>query len=62
MLVRSKRITVLKRVTVVCIEAIPAFWTRSSHVPGRVARVGVWNVKSCMRKHITKRGMVSIED
>lgn len=29
----------LKRVTAVCIEAIPALATRSSHVPGSCARV-----------------------
>lgn len=52
----------LKRVTVVCIEAMPAFWTRSSHVPGSVARADFGNVKRSMRKHITKREMVSIED
>jgi hypothetical protein len=61
MLVRSKRITLLKRVTAVCIEAMPAFGIRSSHVPGRVARVRVENVRSVMilMKHVRKRGMVS---
>lgn len=28
----------LKRVTAVCMEAMPAFSNRSSHVPGRSAR------------------------
>lgn len=31
----------LKCVTAVCMEAIPASATRSSHVPGRSARVGM---------------------
>lgn len=51
----------LKRVTAVCIEAMPAFEARSSHVPGRVARVGLGSVRS-VKKHIKKRGKFSIED
>lgn len=47
MLVRSRRITVLKCVTAVCIEAMPAFGIISSHVPGRSARAGM----SKRRKH-----------
>jgi hypothetical protein len=40
---------------------MPAFGIRSSHVPGRVARVKVENVRSVMilMKHVRKRGMVS---
>lgn len=30
----------LKRVTAVCMEAMPAFSKRSSHVPGSSARAG----------------------
>ena len=42
MSVRSRRTTVPYRVTAVCMEAMPAFVTRSSHVPGRsdVTRIG----------------------
>lgn len=41
MLVRSSSTTVLKRVTAVCMEEMPALPTRSSHVPGRSARVKI---------------------
>lgn len=37
MWVRSRRTTVLKRVTAVCMEAMPASGMRSSHTPGRSA-------------------------
>ncbi|MCI80734.1 hypothetical protein A2U01_0102005, partial [Trifolium medium] len=42
-------------------EAMPAFGIRSSHVPGRVARVRVENVRTVMilMKHVRRRGMVS---
>lgn len=56
MLVRSKRTTVLKRVTAACMEEIPASATRSSHVPGRSANVEIVlehaNVKAKSKKRL----------
>lgn len=53
MWVRSRRTTVLNRVTAVCMEEIPASSTRSSHTPGRsAARVTV--------KKKTRRSFVEV--
>lgn len=51
----------LKRVTAVCMDAMPASATRSSHVPGSSARAWVGKVRTGRRNHIRKERTLSIE-
>ncbi|PON59931.1 hypothetical protein PanWU01x14_156500 [Parasponia andersonii] len=61
MLVRSRRTTVLNRVTAVCIEAIPAFSTTTSHVPGSCARATTKKRKGKGRRRSQHRKVVAVE-
>ncbi|PON90785.1 hypothetical protein TorRG33x02_134230 [Trema orientale] len=61
MLVRSRRTTVLNRVTAVCIEAIPAFSTTTSHVPGSCARARTKKRKGKGRRRSQRRKVVAVE-